>query len=72
MEQEKDHLYGWIFTYNKYIKMWVAFTREDSSSYWNGTECPSLIKLPKIESIIYIIDKFKGDPSKINSADKIS
>ena len=69
---ESDFKYGWLFTYNNYIKMWVAFTRDDASSYWNGTECPSLIKSPKIESLIYIIDKVKGDPSKIHDLNKIS
>lgn len=72
MDSEKDHSYGWIFTYNKYMKMWVSFTRDDSSAYWNGEECKSLIRSPKIESLVYIINKIKGDPSKLSDMNRIS
>lgn len=34
----KEHLYGWIFTYNPYLELYMATTREHSRELFNGDE----------------------------------
>jgi hypothetical protein len=34
---EDSKLYGWLFTYNPYKKLWYAFNTDDKEDYFNGT-----------------------------------
>lgn len=62
-ENTEDYLYPFIFRYNKYGKQWLA-----STSYvdlWNDLNSEKVIISSKIETLIELINKYKGDIKKL-------
>jgi len=62
-----DYLYHWLFHYNHYTELWSAFQRNDYVPYFNDPSNPDLIviKSREITTLINLINKMEGDPSKI-------
>jgi hypothetical protein len=58
-------LYNWVFHFNSFNNMWAAIPREHYQEYWNVSDHPSIIKSREITTLIDILYKIGGDPSKI-------
>ena len=56
---------GWIFTYNEYTKNWQAATRENSSMLFNDMMNSKVLKSPSFNTLIDIIIRTQGDPTKL-------
>jgi hypothetical protein len=63
-----ENLYQWLFHYNHYTKKWNAFKREDYLDVFNGKKSP--ISSSSINTLIEIIEKTKGDISKLKTEGK--
>jgi hypothetical protein len=64
MINNMEELHNWLFHYNPYQKHWVAFKREESSSYFNG-ELKDVLVSKKHSTLVDIIVKTDGDSKKI-------
>lgn len=49
--KQLDSLFGYIFHYNPYRKLWYGFKREDSNKYFNGNY-KNVMKSESIEDLI--------------------
>jgi hypothetical protein len=59
-----EELHNWLFHYNPYQKHWVAFKREESSSYFNG-ELKNTLSSTDFKTLVEILSKTSGDEKKI-------
>jgi hypothetical protein len=53
-----NNLYGWLFTYNCYKKIWYAFKSEHLNEVWNGgaDSNPNVLKADNKDSLISFIN----------------
>lgn len=58
------NVYDYFFHFNPYQNLWVAFRRDDLHGYGTG-KCKTCIKSTSIKTLIEIINKTKGDTSKL-------
>lgn len=50
-EVKLNKLYDYLFHYNPYQKMWYAFRREDSNTYFNGNK-KGLMKHSDLDELV--------------------
>ena len=66
---DKSKLYGWLFTYNPYTKMYYAAKRDDYFALFSSANTrendSSVLKSKEISTLEYIICKTDGDIIKI-------
>ena len=60
-----EHLYGWLFTYNIYSKVWMATISKFSNDLTNNFNSPNVIKSSSIKTLIEVITKFEGNITKV-------
>jgi hypothetical protein len=58
------NLQGWVFTYNPYIKTWLATKRENYNNLFNG-DWREVLKSKDITTLTAIITRTGGDKKKI-------
>jgi len=65
-KQNNLSLYGWLFHFNPYDGCWHAFIREELAGYFGSAEkqYPDF-KSQNISTLVSIIIKCEGDPSKV-------
>lgn len=66
-----NNLYGWVFTYNPYEKLWYAAKRENYFLLWNyGPKdkefSENVFRSTDIQTLQYLIKKTNGDKKEIN------
>ena len=61
--KNKENLYDWLFHYNPYRKVWVAFKREDYQEYFNNKNHG--IASSSVNTLVEIIEKTNGDTEKL-------
>lgn len=59
-----EHLQNWVFHYNTYTSQWAAIPRELYNEYWSDLKLVGVLKSSKIETLISLINKVKGDAEK--------
>jgi len=60
-----EMLYGYVFHFNPYTKIWAAIPRDIYNDYWNDANLEGVIRSSKIETLISILYKTDGDAEKI-------
>jgi hypothetical protein len=58
-------LYGYVFHFNPYTKIWSAIPRDNYSEYWNDANLEGVIRSSKFETIVSILYKTDGNAEKI-------
>lgn len=58
-------LYDYVFHYNIYTHTWAAIPREAYQAYWSESNHPDILRSSKIDTLISLIHKTKGDPKQI-------
>ena len=61
---DKDILYNWVFTYNPYIKKYMAAPRDHVRELFNGDEGHVLMST-SMQTLELIIMKTNGDKTKL-------
>jgi hypothetical protein len=69
-EHSKDgnmsYLYDWVFHYNHYNNTWAAIPRDVYAQYWDKYDLPGVIRSSKIETLLELLHKSKGDIDLLN------
>lgn len=66
-----DYIFNdWVFHYCPYSVKWKAATRDNMKDLFNNSNSDKVIKSNKIETLIELIQKTKGDISKMNKLTK--
>jgi hypothetical protein len=68
-EHSKDdmsYLYDWVFHYNHYNNIWSAIPRDVYKQYWDKYDLPGVIRSSKIETLLELLHKSKGDIDLLN------
>jgi hypothetical protein len=65
-KDETPYLYDWIFHYNGYTKSWAAIPRDLYTQYWDKHDYPNVLKSSKLETLLELLHKSKGDIDVIN------
>jgi hypothetical protein len=63
---EKDYLYDWVFHFNHYNNTWAAIPRDMYKQYWDNYNLPGIIRSSKIETLLELLHKSKGDIDLLN------
>lgn len=61
-----NYLEDWVFHYNIHIDKWAAIPRDNYHDYWNDFSNPNIIRSSKIETLLELLHKTKGDASLID------
>jgi hypothetical protein len=62
-----DHyMQDWVFHYNIFTEKWAAIPRELYQQYWSDSTIEGVVRSNKIETLISILHKTKGDIDEIN------
>lgn len=62
-----DHyMQDWVFHYNIFTEKWAAIPRELYQQYWSDSAVEGVIRSSKIETLISLLHKTKGDIDEIN------
>ena len=51
----------WVFHYNIFTEKWAAIPRELYQQYWSDSTIEGVVRSNKIETLISILHKTKGD-----------
>lgn len=62
--ERNSNLYGWIFTYNPFDKVWSATERDNYNALFNGYN-DRVLRSANIVTLQEIINKTAGDKNKI-------
>jgi hypothetical protein len=65
MDKDKVYLQDWVFHYNAIAQGWAAIPRELYNQYWSNYNLEGIIRSSKIETLLQILHKTKGDPIEI-------
>lgn len=60
-----NYLEDWVFHYNIHADKWAAIPRDHYHDYWNDFSHPSIIRSSKIETLLELLHKTKGDVSNL-------
>ena len=63
---EKDYLYDWVFHFNHLTNTWAAIPRDLYKQYWDNYNLPGVIRSSKIETLLELLHKSKGDIDLLN------
>ena len=66
IKQDLSYLYDWVFHYNHYNETWSAIPRDMYNKYWDNYDLPGVIKSSKIETLLELLHKSKGDVDLLN------
>jgi hypothetical protein len=55
----------WVFHYNIFTEKWAAIPRELYQQYWSDSTIEGVVRSNKIETLISILHKTKGNPEAI-------
>jgi len=62
----KEYLYDWVFHHNPYTNQWAAISRDIYTQYWDKYDLPGVIRSSKIETLLELLHKSKGDMDLLN------
>jgi hypothetical protein len=65
-KDDTSYLYDWVFHHNGYTKSWAAIPRELYTQYWDKHDHPNILKSSKLETLLELLHKSKGDTDVIN------
>lgn len=65
IDLENVFLYDYVFHYNIYTRTWAAIPREAYQAYWSESNHPDILRSSKIDTLVSLIHKTKGDPEQI-------
>ncbi len=66
MKNDMSYLYDWTFHYNHYTKQWAAVPRDVYNQYWDKYDLPGIIRSSKLETLLELLHKSKGDVDLLN------
>lgn len=66
-KEDASYLYDWIFHFNSYANLWAAIPRDSYTEYWDRHDHPNVLKSSKLETLIEILHKSKGDMGVIDN-----
>lgn len=61
MDKNKVYLHDWVFHYNVLTSSWAAIPRELQTQYWSNYDLEGILRSSKIETLLEILYKTKGD-----------
>jgi hypothetical protein len=61
-----SYLYDWVFHFNHYNNTWAAIPRDMYKQYWDNYNLPGIIRSSKIETLLELLYKSKGDIDLLN------
>jgi hypothetical protein len=65
-KDDMSYLYDWVFHYNNYTNQWAAVPRSLYNEYWDKYDLPGIIRSSKIETLLELLHKTKGDVDLLN------
>jgi hypothetical protein len=66
-KDDASYLYDWVFHHNAYAKSWAAIPRDVYTEYWDKHDHPNVLRSSKLETLLEILHKSKGDPDVIHN-----
>jgi hypothetical protein len=66
IKEETPYLYDWMFHYNHYTNQWAAIPRDMYKQYWDKYDLPGVIRSSKIETLLELLHKSKGNIDLLN------
>jgi hypothetical protein len=61
----KDNLYGWLFTYNPYTNLWNAATRDNYFLLFSNPSNELVLKAKDLKVLTELIGRTNGDAKLI-------
>ena len=61
----KDYLQNWMFHFNPFTEKWAAIPRDLQMKYWDDYDLDGIIRSSKIETLLSILHKVKGDEDEL-------
>lgn len=61
-----EKLYGWLFTYNPFNDVWIAYNSDNHIEVSNDYSSPHCIRSKDINTLITLIIKGNGNLETIN------
>lgn len=56
-----SYLGDWVFHYNPHAELWAAIPRDSYNEYWSVYTHPSILRSKKLETLLSLLNKSKGD-----------
>jgi hypothetical protein len=61
LKTETSYLTDWVFHYNSFGETWAAIPRDTYTEYWNDYSHPKVLRSKKIETLLTLLHKSKGN-----------
>jgi hypothetical protein len=66
-KEESSYLYDWVLHFNPYTNLWAAIPKNVYIEYWNKNDHPNVLRSNKLETLLEILYKSKGNVDVINN-----
>jgi hypothetical protein len=66
-KEDMSYLYDWVLHFNPYTNLWAAIPRNIYREYWDKHDYPNVLKSSKLETLLELLHKSKGDVDVINN-----
>ena len=63
---DTSYLYDWVLHFNPYTNLWAAVPKDLYRQYWDKYDLPGVIRSSKIETLLELLHKSKGDIDLLN------
>jgi len=63
---DQSYLYDWVLHFNPYTKLWAAVPKDLYRQYWDNYDLPGVIRSSKLETLLELLHKSKGDVDLLN------
>jgi hypothetical protein len=70
LDIQNAHLHDFVFHYNVFTLTWNAVPRELYLEYWKDYKIEGVLRSKDIETLIALLNKYKGDVEEINRKTK--
>lgn len=67
IKEDPSYLYNWVFHFNSYANLWAAIPRDSYTEYWDRYDHPDVLKSSKLETLLELLHKSKGDVELLNT-----
>lgn len=66
-KDDMSYLYDWVLHFNPYTKLWSAVPREIYKEYWDKHDHPNVLRSSKLQTLLELLHKSKGDVELIDN-----
>jgi len=67
---QNAYLHDYVFHYNVFTCVWNAIPRELYMQYWSNYEVEGVLRSKELETLIALLNKYKGNVEEINRKTK--